>query len=221
MSSNVSIREGAMFLGFIGSLAAGLTVWALQSRMTYAEFPVDDFFQPETVADIAAALDHTSEDAYILSAWEWVGSNMAYTKQGSDLEFVDSHVKCNRCVLPPVSVERMKGNCLAKSSVLVSLLRHRLPSSHVALVVGDVLYNGVGGHAWVEVTRHGEWYLLESTGPPGQRPWKTAESLSELYVPLAFVNDERGIECNDAGLQLSLSDCIPCNLKLLQKQGVL
>lgn len=195
------------FLGFLGSLAAGAALWWTQARFRYATFPTTDFIQPEALADIAAQIPTNTEDQFILSAWRAVGGQIAYEPVGSEITFVNSHVRCLKCFLPAQVRARKKANCVGKSSLLASLLATRLAPERVAMAVGELRRDDVGGHAWVAVRRgDGEWYILESTHVPGATPWLRVEDAPD-YVPFAYIGGAGAFECWDEKLCISVSGC--------------
>ena len=178
-------RQG-LFLSFAGALGAGLFVWWLMERLG-TEFSTTDFVNPESVADIAASLPST-EDDFILSAWDYVAGNIQYQGYSSNLYFVNDAIKCTGCRIPDSTLKSGKGNCVSMSSVLASILRNRLPPERVFMVVGQMSLDGIGGHAWVNCQRRDErWYLLESTNPP--KGWVPMEAVSYIYKPFAYFND--------------------------------
>lgn len=185
---------------FFFTVAAGVGLALLLSRRNghaggYAEFSRSDLVNPNSVAKLAASLNGTGdEEQFILNAWDWVGRMIPYERTASDLEFVNSHVVCARCLLPTMTLAHGSGNCVAKSALLASLLRNRLPPERVSMVIGDY-DTGVPspegkGHAWVEVTLDGVQYLLEATKSPNpDAPWVLAESRRDKYEPYVYLND--------------------------------
>jgi len=191
----------AMFLGVASSFVAGLFVWWLVSRINSSTVPITKFIDPAAVSAIADQLPR-DEDEFLLSAWELVGAGVKYDAFGSIVEFRDSTVECQNCLLPDrmLRMSRPHSNCVGKSALLTSILRTRLPPERVYMVVGAANVSPrPGGHAWVTAKRGSEWYILESTVPPSRDlPWHRAEELSDLYVPEAFVNDY-GVFCSTGG----------------------
>lgn len=188
-----------LFFGFVASLAAGLAVWGMQSRLV--SFPARDFIQPEAVAHLAAQLPE-DEDEFILAAWDMVGRDIKYEGFASDIRFVDSQVKCLKCFLPAAVLRSGESNCVGKSSLLASLLATRLEGERIRMVIGELNVDGVGGHAWVAVFRHGDWYLLEATKPPGVQPWVRASQLASVYYPMAYISPT-GVSCTSKKLCVS------------------
>jgi len=187
-TEQISSREH-LFLGLAGSLAAGLSVWWIQSRLSKGRYSLADLFSPQRVAYIADALPQ-DEDEFILAAWDLVGRKIRYSAYGSTIKFFDSSVSCQRCLLPEQVLRRRSANCAGKAHLLVSLLRNRLPEDRVYMAIGGLAEDHVGGHAWVIVQGHtGVWYVLESTMPPRAQPWIPMASVSSLYIPDAYVND--------------------------------
>lgn len=201
-------RERA-FLGFLGSMAAGGFLWWLQTRLRYAVFPSAAFIQPdsEAVQAIAASLPAGSEDSFILDAWDFVGQEIDYEAVGSDITFVNSHVRCLKCHFPPKVLERGKGNCVGASSLLSSILATRIDPARVGMAVGDLALDGIGGHAWSLVQRQDEeWYILEATRAPGISPWVKTSDLVEVYRPAAIITGE-SFTCQDKKLCVTVSGC--------------
>ena len=181
------------FMGLLSSVVAGGAIWWLQNRSQ--TYPLYAFIDTEAVAQLAASLPQ-DEDEFAWQAWNMVGSQIAYSYYGSILQLVDHSVKCERCVLPQelLTMENPKGNCVAKSALLVSLLRNRFPADRVYMAVGRYAKNGkYPGHAWVETLRQdGQWYVMESTVPPTR--WVPAAEVDDIYLPEAFINDQ-GSRC--------------------------
>ena len=199
-------RARAVYLGFLASSAAGLLVWAL-TRKTARVFATSALVCPGCVADLAAQLPASSEDEFILAAWDLAGTGIGYEPVGSHLDFTDSTVSCERCLLPRETLTRGVANCVGHAALLASLLRYRLPADRVLMAVGQLATDGVGGHAWAEVFRQGQWYILESTKGPG--PWVPASAVSSLYIPEILFNDET-VLCNTPSLCLDIGDCHEC-----------
>jgi hypothetical protein len=216
MTKTEQISTGEhLFLGLAGSLAAGLSVWWIQSRLHKGTYSLADLFSPQRVADIADALPQ-DEDEFILAAWDLVGRKIRYSAYGSTVQFFDSSVSCQRCLLPTQVIRRGSANCAGKANLLVSLLRNRLSEDRVYMAIGGLAEDHVGGHAWVIVQRqNGAWYVLESTMPPRAQPWIPMASVSSLYIPDAFVND-LGLICMDEEICLDVKkvSCV-CRLREL------
>jgi hypothetical protein len=178
--------------GFFSSLA----VWALQSRLSASSWALSTFIDPESVADIAAQFPG-SEDAFTLEAWNYVGSQISYEGYGSILNFYDTTVRCDRCLLADEVLESGVANCVGKSVLLTSILRNRYSPDRVYMVIGKYKRSGQStGHAWVEVDRGGTWYVLEATATPPTIPWVPVGDLSSVYLQDVFIND-KGILCYD------------------------
>lgn len=143
-----------------------------------------NFFRPDLVAGIADRFPK-DEDGFILACWNYVGTRIPYEHVSSDMIFsADNQVRCDDCYLPATTLQRVAGNCVAKSSLLASLLVTRLPEQNVHIIVGSYSGEELGGHAWVEVWRQGNWYLLESTLAPDMgHPWMLADSSYPQYDP--------------------------------------
>ncbi|HUV51598.1 MAG TPA: transglutaminase domain-containing protein [Dehalococcoidia bacterium] len=207
-----------LFLSLTGSLAAGLSVWWIQSRLNKGTYALDELFSPQNVADIAATLPQ-DEDEFILAAWDLVGRKIRYKSYGSTVQFYDSTVYCQRCLLPEQVLKKGAANCVGKSNLLVSLLRNRLPEDRVSMAIGQLAVDHVGGHAWVIVQRqNGVWYVLEATMPPpscNRNPWIPMALVSSTYIPDAFVNDIH-LTCMDEEICLDVKKVsCPCRLREL------
>lgn len=179
---------GDSLLDLVGAVLATLGVgWGLQkvANAGYRTFPTSSLICPSCVAGVAAAFP-PDEDAFIYSAWAFVGDKIQYDLFSSDITFVNSSVKCKDCELPSATLQSGNSNCVGSSALLASLLRNRLPPERVLMAVGDYSRNGVGGHAWVEVLRSDGWYVLEATAPP--QGWRRASDAPE-YTPLVYFND--------------------------------
>lgn len=184
----MSENRGAALLGL--GLATGFIIWVSRPLFNrYGVFARSALIDPESVADVAASLPQ-DEDSFILSAWDLVGQQIQYSNYGSILYFSGDVVKCQRCLLASEVLNLKRGNCVAKATLLTSLLRNRLPANRVYMAVGWARLDGLGGHAWCEVERNGTWYILESTMPPPAMPWVPADAMSKVYIPQALVNDQ-------------------------------
>lgn len=181
---------------FLLIVGAGTTSMLLVSLINSATktWALEDFVDPDAFADIAAQLPQDRGE-FALAAWELVGAEIPYARYGSILHFGDDYVRAKRCHLPTQIAQRGKGNCVAKSQVLLSILRNRFSPSEAYMAIGQLAINGTGGHAWVTLN-NGGWYVLESTMPPPEQPWISAGSVSQVYIPEAQVND-RGLVCLD------------------------
>ncbi|MFH1486985.1 MAG: hypothetical protein ABIH46_13010 [Chloroflexota bacterium] len=200
-------------------VVAGLSVSAifllLRLKSNRARISLTRLFNAEAVKHLADQLPRTSEDDFILAAWQAVGQDVVYQSYGSILVFSPDLVDCQRCLLPEQVIRKMGGNCVAKSVLLVSILRNRLPSRRVYMAVGTLNHNGSsGGHAWVLVQRHGAWYVLESTmSPPLDNPWMPVSLASESYTNEATVNDKH-LNCYDPSVceyKIAVASKCPCS----------
>lgn len=198
-------------LGAVSVLTAGALWWA-RSRLNTRVIPRSTLVNPGAVAGIATSLPQ-GLDPFILASWEFAGGEIAYAPYGSTLRFKKDTLSCTKCLLPSETLKKGSGNCVAKSGLLVSLLRNRLPPENVYMALGLLALEGMGGHAWVIVQRGSKWYVLESTLPPPRCPWVEAADLSEVYIPQAFVND-RDLTCYDSDICHIKGSC-PCRLDKL------
>lgn len=178
----------------IGFMTGLFTTYITRKWATLA-VPLDSLVNPNVVKSIAEELYESTGD-FVINAWNYVGGDIEYVYYGSNLQFVDHTVHCTRCLLPMQVDEIGQANCVGKSVLLASILRNYYGPQDVYVVIGEFLYNGAGGHAWVNLKKDGVWYVLESTIPPGTDPWKSASDLSEIYIPDAWFNDQ-GIICYD------------------------
>ncbi|MHB8084320.1 MAG: hypothetical protein ACYDHZ_00645 [Dehalococcoidia bacterium] len=202
MVASVNHKEVVIYLA-AAALVGGLIVIR---RDEYSVFPAGAFFQPAEVADIAAAIPGDTEDEFVLNAWKYVGGQLAYEPIGSDMFFENGEVKCLQCFMPTEAVKRGKGNCVAKSSLLSSILANYIDTSRIRMVVGEVNSVSSGGHAWVLLNRSGEWDLLESTQTPGSQPWKKADDLTSIYKPSVVLSPE-SFYCTDSKVCVKLASC--------------
>ncbi len=210
-------RDSPLFVGVLASLIAGGLIWWSQERLTYSTFPAVGFFQPQAVALLADSIPYQNEDEFILESWKIAGQGIPYEPIGSDLYFSDSEVQCLSCFTAAEAIRRRKGNCVAKSSLLVSLLANRIPSERLRMMMGGVANDGIGGHAWVNVYRNGDWYLLEATRGPWEQPWVPASALSSIYMPSVVISPNE-FYCNDPDLCLSMAKC-NCGEVIRQRFG--
>ena len=204
---------------------AGLTLFLKSNRYSgYETFAVSDFIQPELVAGIAASLPE-NEDDFILAAWEMVGNEITYEPIASDIYFLGDTVQCLKCYRATAALERRLGNCVAKSSLLASILANRIPDDRLMMVIGDLRNNGTGGHAWLNVNRGGKWYLVESTLPPKMsNPWTEVSATGSVYIPAIYISRNEFIcgdpeMCFTAGMSVAidkgrmLTDCPVCSIQ--------
>lgn len=174
-------------------------------------FDIRAFFQSdaEVVQDIAATLPE-DEDEFILAAWEFVGRVITYEAVGSDIDFVGEMVSCEWCYSVEETLARGTGNCVAKSSLLSSILLARLPPERVYMVVGHWTSQAgtPSGHAWVQVLRDGIAYLLEATHAPFAPPWHTVGD-SPQYMPYAIFSPMSFL-CLNHTFCIEVSKCKCC-----------
>ena len=197
-----------LFLGFMGSLAAGSFLWWVQSQL-YSTYPYQALIDLESTRAIAGQLPY-GEDEFITSAWDFVASGFAYEPTGSVVKFINGSLRARDVHLPADTLRRGKANCLGKSALLASILRHRLPAERVWIAIGQLVNGGAKGHVWLETSRGGTFYILESTIPPGQFGWRPAEELRAKYQPEALVNDRERI-CYSKSLCLVVpKSSVPC-----------
>ena len=193
------------YLIYMAAVGAGLTVVA--TRKTYQVYSLGAFFQPQAVAQIAQQLPSGTEDDFILSAWQIVGS-MPYEAIGSDMEFANGRVYCEDCYLAPQTLERKVGNCVAKSALLASILANRIAMNRIQIVVGNYVGEHQGGHAWVELWRGSNWYLLEATKTPSYpSPWVHASSVYDSYHPEVILENSHLLRVSAEEVQ----DMVGCN----------
>ncbi len=170
--------------------------------------------QPSAVAKLAGELDIGDEDAFIFNSWLYVATKIHYSGYSSMVSFINNLISCQKCILPGATLSHRSGNCVAKAALLVSLLRNRIPASRVNLVMGELNKNGVGGHAWCQIERNGQWYILESTRVPDiNNPWLPAPQ--KEYIPSVYFNDDdSGLVCLDKKLCVAIkaSRC-PCEFE--------
>ena len=190
----------ATVIGTVGALALAVArIAPLLVVADYVTFPAASFFQPVKVKDIADDLRSISEteDEFILNSWDWVGRSIAYEPIGSDIDFNGQMVSCQYCYTVDQTLRRGQGNCVAKSALLGSILLNYLDPRRVSMAIG-VYSDGreQGGHAWLEVSRNGAFYIVEATAPPYSQPWRTAASLSRTYIPYTLFSEE-AFQCLD------------------------
>lgn len=187
-------------------LAAGLLAWGLgRANRVYGVYSPADFFQPASVSDIASQLPYSSEDEFTLAAWEYVGGRIPYEPLGSDMGFGTKAIECEDCYFPTQVISRKKGNCVAKSSLLASLLVNRVSEDRVSIMVGD-FHGDYNSHAWVSMERGGAWYVLEATAPPAKsKPWLPEEYAYSTYNPHVEINSNYII--NDAEGLIGKASC--------------
>jgi hypothetical protein len=177
-------------LGAITALALALARVAPLLVAARVKFPVQGFFEPAKVAWVADQLPQDNEDEFILAAWDFA-ADIPYEPVGTDLDFVEGEVVCDGCYSVVQTLNRELGNCVGKSALLASILLNRIEQSRVFMAVGHYLDRGrSSGHAWVELERDGDLYLLESTQPPSSNPWRLA-TRSSAYTPYATFSQER------------------------------
>lgn len=202
-STLLPIDQKTFFYAVAAGTVTGLIMTWIYSfgrnPVAYATFPLDEFFQPEAVSELADQIPGETDREFTLSAWEFVGRDIHYEAIGSDMDFYNHSVKCLDCYLPLEVLKKGSANCVGKSSLLASLLLNRLPASSVMMSIGTLATNHIGGHAWVEAEVGGTWYLLESTIAPPSNPWRPVQALGSIYIPsLKF--SPVAYQCLDPGL---------------------
>lgn len=164
---------------------AGLMAWLNRPIQVRPE----EFFRPDLVSDLAKTFPQ-DDDGFIQAAWNYVAKSIVYEPIGSDMIFINDKILCEDCRLPQSVLTGEKGNCIAKSALLASILMHRLPVSRIHIIVGSYGPDrDVGGHAWAEVFRQGRWYLLETTKAPGG--WVLADDMFPLYDPGVLIAPDK------------------------------
>lgn len=196
--------------------AIALLAKALFASSSSFIIPISKLIDPESTKIIADDISQYEGD-FALNAWEYVGGGIGYSYFGSHLHFFDSSVNCVKCSLPMDVAVKGNSNCVGKAALLTSILRDKYGPDDVYMVVGGYRKFATNdGHAWVNLKRDGVWYVIESTSlPPTPNPWYSAYTLSDLYVPDAWVNDA-GLICYDpevCSLDFSVSEC-PCGAHL-------
>ncbi len=157
------------------------------SRHLIQSYPASRLINPNIVAPYALSMPE-DEDSFILAAWQEVSDGVQYEGYGTELYLLKDSVKCDKCLLPEFMLqqEHPNGNCVAKSFMLASLLRNRLPPDRVYVALGDVRGEG---HAWVIAQRSdGQWYNIETTVAfTGE--WVPLSEATD-YHPEALMNDK-------------------------------
>ncbi len=185
-----------IFLGFLASLAVGGTMWWMQSRLRYVDLHTSQLFQPDAAKNIANSLPYEIEDDFLLSAWDFVGRDIAYEPLGSKMDFNGDIITCAKCYMPEETLSRGRANCVGKSILYASIIVNKIPANRVNIVVGELAHNGVGGHAWVELYRNGSWYLIETTKPPPSQPWVKANDMYSIYIPAVYLSESE-VSCGE------------------------
>lgn len=194
-----------LFIEFLGSLIAGFAIWGIASSLGYKKLSTADLVAPEPFSQVAASMP-ADEDQFIQAACDYVLNNVQYQGYASNLYFVGDMITCSGCRLPEKTLTLGKGNCVAMSSVLASILRNRIPPERIFMAVGEVRFDGIGGHAWCVVQRKdGRWYLLESTTP--QKGWVPLESVVNIYIPYSYFNDQLFYCYSDSLCHVAIKGC--------------
>lgn len=95
-------------------------------------------------------------------------------------------------------------NCFNKSILLASLMRQELDEDDVYVCLGNVMSDGVGGHAFVYLAT-GD-YIMECTNPHLRLPFIMAED-ADIYESVVFFNDKY-VNCIEGkSLHLPLGNC--------------
>jgi hypothetical protein len=202
-------NQPGKFLGFMSLVGLGLAFWNVIPHLE--TYNPSDFFQPGAVASIANSLP-MEEDKFVIAAWEWVAQQIPYEPIGSQMNFTHGQIECMDCFLPLQSLERDEGNCVAKSALLASILANRIALNRIHIMVGKYtggggITNKGGGHAWVELYREGNYYLLESTAMPNEfYPWVLADSTYPLYEPMVLITSSF-VECEDPAVCAGTAKC--------------
>lgn len=206
MASTGVSREEMLAGVLVAGTAAMVLLRARNHAGEYETFPASDFFHPELTEELAASLDATLEDDFILNAWNYVGSEVTYESTPSDIEFEGEYITCLYCYSVKETLARTKGNCVNKSALLASILLTRLEPARVKMIIGGFALDGVGGHAWLNVERGGDWYLIEATSPPKAMPWVPVSVTAGVYLPYA-VFSPASFECLDHSVCLKVGAC--------------
>ncbi len=189
-------KEQRDLLFTIGSVGIGLVaVWLMQSR-SHLQLALSRLIDIKSTANIASSLP-PDEKEFVWAAWHLVGCGIDYKSFGSDFQFIGDSISGYRIDLPSEVLALGASNCVGKSALLTSILRNRLPSNRVYMVIGNLVMDSVGGHAWVMAELGGKWYRLEATHCPIS--WADAASTKASYQAKAMFNDEELI-CYDSEL---------------------
>lgn len=211
LERELSLKESPLIvLAAIGGLtlviAKILPALSAHGGAEYDTFAATNFFQPSKVSELAASLAAESEDQFILNAWDWVGRSVIYESTPSDIEFEGDVITCLHCYTVDETLATGRGNCVNKSALLASILLNRLAAERVYMVIGGFAMDGVGGHAWLNVYRDNDWYLIEATSPPKSSPWIKVSSLGSIYVPYAIFS-AADFRCVDHSVCLEVGAC--------------
>ena len=202
----MEVRE-RIFASALGVLVAGGIIRWLQDRSQ--TFPLSALIDTGAVSALAQNLPQEKNE-FAWAAWNMVGSQVAYSYYGSILQMVDHSVNCERCLLPRelLAMDNPKANCVGKAALLVSLLRNRFPPGEVYMVVGRYAKDGrYPGHAWAELFKDGQWYIIEATVPPTR--WMPVSEVEDTYLPEAFINDVGSRCATEKCLMVDPAAC-PC-----------
>jgi hypothetical protein len=211
---NTHVDRDQLAVVTLAGVVGGLVLIHLSNPMQ--TFSVNALLDPNSVHTIAEQIPYTSDDEYLLSAWQKIGGEIPYEPIGSEMIFSGNTVKCLKCFLGQEVIYRNRGNCVAKSSLLGSILLNHIPPERVKMVIGvyqdDADFVGEGnGHAWLEYKRASDnrWYLIEATQAP--RGFLPVENAPE-YVPHAVITGDGTFQCNDPELCVAMPKFNPaCN----------
>ena len=112
-------------------------------------------------------LSRTTEEKQ-QAIFEYVRKEIEYVTEGNPKkwEYPKSFLqyKFEFWQLPRETIEWRKGDCEDQAILLCTMMRIAgVPASDVRVVLGEVYWGGVFGHAWCEFKVRDEWYVLEST----------------------------------------------------------
>jgi hypothetical protein len=108
------------------------------------------------------------QDAYAHAVnWIWISDSTLHGKPEQWLLPSEFILNTSNDPDNPVPGE-MASDCESQAYTLVSLIEASGTSNYnVRVVVGEVDFNGeVGGHAWVQIYRDGDWFELDPTSGP-------------------------------------------------------
>lgn len=176
---------GASFFGEGQWLTDYITPEALDVRVLFESISAPLIHPPAK----PAYYNPRDDDELIESCRLWVAEQIKYVRFVKGKLFINGKVSIQDDLwnMPSLTAKVKIGNCANKAFLLTSLLRNFLPPEEVYCVLGN-LYNGKpGGHAWVEVKKNGQFYVLESTQP--ESPIVPASDM-DRYEEVHYFNDQ-------------------------------
>ena len=144
----------------------------------------------------------------VRALWGYV-SSIPYKETIASQLWAGSHnfVQKDTWFYPAEEMVVGKGNCANKAFLMTSLLKNELPGpGQVFCVIGNLVLDRVGAHAWVEANIGGVQAVIETTTRRGDHAFVLKEC-AEAYQPMVYFDDQTVYKADggvDVGMAVSM-----------------